>query len=54
MRFKCHYISTTDTSNQYWRTVDADSVNEATTLAKRYRRKGYMLGAVIQDMGNMS
>ncbi len=55
MRFKAHYISQLAPLHKgekrldYWRIVDADSLNEATTLAKRYTRKRYMLGAVIED-----
>lgn len=57
MRFKANYKPTNPyreasiTMKPYWRTIDADSVNEATDLAKRMTRKGYMLGAVIQDLG---
>jgi hypothetical protein len=52
MTFKAHYIpqgaAQRALAQDYWRTVYADSVNEATMLAKRYTRKGYMLGLVIQ------
>ncbi len=53
MRFKAHYIQQAVSEGRrldYWRTVDADGLPEAETIAKRYIRKGYMLGAVIQDL----
>ncbi len=54
MRFKAHYFEqkpTTQKRDEYWRTVYADSVNEATKLAERFTNKGYCLGAIIQDLG---
>ena len=30
----------------YWRSIPADTINEAMAIAKRYVRKGYMLSGV--------
>lgn len=35
----------------YYRTVYADSVNEAGKLAARYTRKGFLLASVTQQRG---
>ena len=53
MRFKAHYFSQLTVQGDrkdFWRTIDADNLDEATQLAKRYRRKGYCLGVVVQDL----
>ena len=47
MQFKAHYVPKHALFPDYWRTVWADDVNHAKTLAKRYTRKGYMLCLVI-------
>ena len=50
MRFRAKYICiTTERLPDYWRSVDADNVNEAMTIARRYVRKGYMLAGVMQS-----
>lgn len=52
MRFKAHYIAQQVIDGKradYWRTIDADDINSATLIAKRYRRAGYMLGLLMQE-----
>ena len=47
MTFKAHYIHMTiKGAPDYWRTVYADDINEATRIAKQYARKGYRLHTV--------
>lgn len=54
MRFKAHYIERKPIAGtvrgDYWRyDIFADSVNEATDIAKGMIRPGYMMGIVMQD-----
>ena len=54
MMFKAKYIPITTGSRplkSYWRTIPADTINEAMAIAKRYVRKGYMLQGILQSMG---
>lgn len=48
--YKARYFNT-DTGASYWRTVFADSVNEATRLAERYVRKGFICSTVFKREG---
>ncbi len=57
MRFKAHYIEQAVSEGKrldYWRTVDANDLPEAETIAEKYIRKDYMLGAVIQDLNHIA
>lgn len=53
MRFLAKYIPVKhDAGNQpYYRTVDADSVNEAVKLAGRFAKKGFIMSNVKQQEG---
>jgi hypothetical protein len=35
---------------EYYRTIDADTMNEGLKLADRYARKGYRAASVKQDL----
>lgn len=47
MRFKARYLHRRGEFAEYYRTVWADSVNEAIRIAERYARKGYLCAGVI-------
>lgn len=47
--FKARYIHR-KTGAQYWRTVWADSINEAFSMAERYTRKGYYCHSLKKEM----
>lgn len=51
MTFICHYIKQAPDAGSYYRTVYADSINEAAMLAKRYERKGYICKTIKQKLG---
>lgn len=53
MRFKACYINKTDPSQEYWRTVTSDSLNQAMKEAERLARKGYQLRNITQVMGDV-
>jgi hypothetical protein len=48
MRFIAHYIH--PTKEPYYRTIDADTQNEAGNMAIRYCRKGYQIKSVRQQL----
>jgi hypothetical protein len=43
MVFKARYIHRRQEAPEYWRTIHADTLNQAVTLAEKYTRKGYIL-----------
>lgn len=45
--FKARYINL-KTKAEYWRTVWADGINEAMTVADRYAKKGFICASVTQ------
>jgi hypothetical protein len=49
MRFRAVYINPL-TLDKYYRIVDANDLNEARILAKRYCKKNYAQGGLVQDM----
>lgn len=51
MQFLAHYQDIKLEHVDYWRTVHADTINEAAKIAKRYARKGYRLTTVYQHEG---
>jgi hypothetical protein len=46
--FRARYINLC-TKKVYWRTIWADSLNEADRLARRYCRKGFMLAFIEKE-----
>lgn len=48
MQFICKYHGPAP----YYKTVHADSINEATKLGERYKQKGYILETVTQKEGS--
>lgn len=46
MKFLARYLSLSGDKPEYYRTIYADSVNEAIKLADRYTRKGYLCAGV--------
>lgn len=50
MRFKGQYSKIAgDVVDNYFRTIDADTLHEADKIAKRYERKGYRLISLKED-----
>lgn len=48
--YRAHYIHRTDaTKRDYYRTIYADSINEAITIANRGARKGYVFKTLRKD-----
>ena len=53
MRFKAHFIAQKAVDGvraSYWTTIDADTLPEADKIARRQRKTGYLVAAVIQDL----
>ena len=51
MRFIASYKHR-DNGAAYYRTIDADTINEAIKLAERMTRRGYSLTSCTQQLGN--
>jgi hypothetical protein len=49
MRFIARYKHIENQELEYYRTIDADSLNEGLKIADRYARKGYRAVKVQQD-----
>lgn len=49
MKFLAKYSPLNPHGKGYWRVIWADSVNEATTRAIRYERKGYRFVAFTEQ-----
>jgi len=50
MRFIARYQHMENSKPEYYRTIDADTMNEGLKLADRYARKGYRAASVKQDL----
>lgn len=54
MRFIAEYNNIKLTAGNrpaYWKTVDADTLNEADRLARKMSRKGYRMVSLVQQLG---
>jgi hypothetical protein len=49
MTFKARYMHRRQLEPEYYRTVYADTLNEAIRLANRYARKGFIMAGVTQQ-----
>ena len=49
MKFLACYLSL-DRTKSYWRTIWADTLNEATGISRYYARNGYRCVKLIQDI----
>ncbi len=47
MRWTAEYLARDTVSDNYFLTVFADSINEATRLAIKWERKGFLLKRVV-------
>lgn len=48
MRFLARYMHRRHERSEYWRTIYADTLNEAIKQAERYTRKGFIMAGVTQ------
>jgi hypothetical protein len=46
MTFKARYIHRRQQAPEYWRTIQADNLNDAARIAERYAKKGYIMVGV--------
>lgn len=51
MTFIARYIHRRGLDPDYWRTIHADTLNEASKEAERYTRKGFIMVGLTQKEG---
>jgi len=51
MKFRCRYLPRKGDAREYWKTVIADDLKEASDRAELYRRKGFICASVVRDDG---